>query len=168
MTASITKISNKAPAIKVANKVVDKARSRQFVKKMARQAHAAAGIGAVALTLTSLSLSHLSHGIEMVTGAPSWESWAMATGIDLGFIALEMATICAATDTVRKQVARYSKPAIIGTLTASALLNSLAFAAGVDNLASKAAAVALGVAIPALIYALTRIGAALYLNCDRG
>jgi hypothetical protein len=44
---------------------------------------------AVASTLTALSLTHLAHGISIVTAAPRWENWAMAIGIDLGFVALE-------------------------------------------------------------------------------
>jgi hypothetical protein len=44
-------------------------------------------------------------------------------------------------------------------------MNAFAFAAQVVNPWMMAAAVTLGVAIPALIYALTRVGAALYIDC---
>src|SRR5262245_26594644 len=68
-------------------------RSPLQTRRMRQQAIAGTAIGAVALILTGLSLTHLSHGITIVTGAPAWESWAMAIGIDLGFVALEFANI---------------------------------------------------------------------------
>jgi hypothetical protein len=130
-----------------------------------RQAGTAIGIGAVAVTLTTLSLSHLAHGITIVTGAEGWQSWAMAIGIDLGFVALELAQVATVAEKVRKQVARFARPAIVGTLTGSAGMNAFAFAAQTANHWMMAAAVTLGIAIPALIYSLTRVGAALYVDC---
>src|SRR5262245_745099 len=53
----------------------------RVTRAMRRQGATAVGIGAVAVTLTALSLSHLAHGIELVTHADGWESWAMAIGI---------------------------------------------------------------------------------------
>ena len=117
------------------------------------------------MTLTALSLSHLAHGITIVTGADIWEAWAMSIGIDLGFVALELAQIAVVSDKVRKQVSRFAKPAIVGTLTGSAAMNAFAFAAQTVNPYMMAAAVTLGVAIPGLIYALTHVGAALYIDC---
>jgi hypothetical protein len=52
---------------------------------------AAARVLTVTLVLLGLSLSHLAAGIALVTGAGPYDSWAMAIGIDLGFIALELA-----------------------------------------------------------------------------
>jgi hypothetical protein len=40
----------------------------------------------VALVLLGLSLSHLASGVAIVTGAGYFDGWAMAIGIDLGFI----------------------------------------------------------------------------------
>ena len=51
-------------------------RSTRATRALRRQAATAAGIGAVAVTLTGLSLSHLAHGVEIVTGSSAWESWA--------------------------------------------------------------------------------------------
>jgi hypothetical protein len=141
-------------------------RSRRAARAIHRQAGTAAAIGAVAVTLTTLSLSHLAHGITIVTGANGWEAWAMAVGIDLGFVALELAQIATVSDKVRKQVSRFAKPAIIGTLIGSAGMNAFAFAAQTVSPWMMSAAITLGVAIPALIYALTRVGAALYVDCD--
>jgi hypothetical protein len=67
-------------------------------------------------------------------------------------------------------VSRFARQAILGTLTGSAAMNAFAFAAqaeidgSIRGWCMLTAAVTLGVAIPALIYALTRVGAALYID----
>jgi hypothetical protein len=137
---------------------------RRAHKALRRQAGTAIGVGTVAVTLTALSLSHLAHGVEIVTGSSLWEAWAMAIGIDLGFVALELSQL-AISDKVRRQVSRFARPAILGTLAGSAGMNAFAFAAQTATAYMMAAAITLGVAIPALIYALTRVGAALYIDC---
>jgi len=144
-----------------------KSRARGVSRKtirLRRQRLAAVGLGFVAATLTALSLSHLAHGIQIVTGTDqAWEAWAMAIGVDLGFVALELAQIAITTKTLEKRVARYTKPAIAGTIIGSALMNAFAFAAQASGYMAVAA-VALGVAIPTLVYALTRIGATMYID----
>jgi hypothetical protein len=139
-------------------------RSVRVRKAIRRQALTAIGIGLVAVTLTALSLSHLAHGVEIVTGSSPFEAWAMAVGIDLGFVALELSQISIG-DRLRRTVARYARPAIVGTLIGSAAMNAFAFAAQADGYCMQAAAVAMGVAIPALIFAMTKVGAALYIDC---
>ena len=57
----------------------------------------------------------------------------MAIGIDLGFIALELALLAAPADK-RGAVARYAAPAIIATLAISAAMNGFAFEAHADGL----------------------------------
>ena len=138
-------------------------KSRRAHKALRRQAGTAIGVGTVAVTLTALSLSHLAHGVEIVTGSSQWEAWAMAIGIDLGFVALELSQL-AISDKVRRQVGKFARPAILGTLAGSAAMNAFAFAAQTATAYMMAAAITLGVAIPALIYALTRVGAALYID----
>lgn len=128
-----------------------------------RQKVAAGAIGAVGVTLTALSLSHLASGIALVTGSSGVESWAMASGIDLGFIALEAAQLTVGARLL-KRIDRYTRPAILGTLAGSAAMNAMAFAAHATTYATAAGAVALGLAIPALIYVLMRVGAALYID----
>jgi hypothetical protein len=139
--------------------------NRAMIKKMRRQAMSGVAIGAVAVCLTGLSLSHLAHGIELVTDSGVTEAWAMAIGIDVGFIAMELAQLNAATEKLAKAIARFTKPAIMGTLIFSAAMNAFAFSAQAKGY-MIAPAVVLGIAIPGLIYALTRIGAALYIDCD--
>src|SRR2546428_12080267 len=131
---------------------------RRATKALRRQAGTAIGVGAVAVTLTALSLSHLAHGVQIVTGSSQWEAWSMAIGIDLGFVALELSQL-AIGDKLRRQVSRFARPAILGTLAGSAAMNAFAFAAEASGYVMMAAAVTLGVAIPTLIYALTRVGA---------
>lgn len=142
-----------------------KAPSRQFRRKMQRQAASGVGIGVVAVALTALSLSHLAHGIEIVTGSATWESWAMAIGIDVGFIAMEIATLSCATEKLAKAIGRYTRPGIIGTMLGSAAMNAFAFAAAATGY-MVAPAIVLGVAIPGLVYALTRVGTSLYIDCN--
>lgn len=161
--ANATTVSNVTPLkIRSTRQAARKARpaAARPTARLRRQHAAAAGTGAVTVVLVLLSLSHLAHGIGLVTGAGTWERWAMAIGIDLGFVALEMSQLCAATEAVRRQVGRYAGPAIVGTLAISAGLNALAFGVQAQGLAVYAAA-GLGVAVPALIYALSRITFAL-------
>ena len=126
---------------------------------------AGVAIGAVAIVLTGLSLDHLASGISIVTNNAGWQNWAMAVAIDLGFVTLELAQISAATDKVSKLIAKFTKPAIVGTMVGSAAMNAFAFAAQATGY-MIGPAVVLGLAIPAMIYALTRVGAALYVDCD--
>jgi hypothetical protein len=150
-------VKNVKPSIK-------KVSSKGALKKMKRQALSATAIGVVAVALTALSLDHLAHGIDIVTGTNGWQSWAMAVGIDMGFITLELAQLAAATDKVYKQIAKFTKPAIVGTMVGSAAMNAFAFAASAVGY-MVAPAVVIGISIPALIYALTKVGAAMYIDC---
>jgi hypothetical protein len=135
-------------------------------KRRHPQTMAAMATGTIAGIITALSLTHLAHGIQIVTHAPEWEAWAMAIGIDLGFIALEMALLCTPSDTTRQSVSRYANPAIIGTLATSAAMNAFTFSANLEGFLKIAPAIVLGLAIPAMIYALTRITATLWLDAD--
>ncbi|MFG1462096.1 hypothetical protein V5F77_04280 [Xanthobacter sp. DSM 24535] len=132
-------------------------------KKLRLQRSASVGAASVAVVLTGLSLSHLSHGIHIVTQASAVECWAMAIGIDMGFLAAEAAMLCGSTEAVRKKVWRYAGPAIGGTLSMSSALNALAFVSqALPILPYQVSAAGLGVSIPALIYALVRIAFVLW------
>lgn len=119
-------------------------------------------IGGCAAVVTGLSLNHLATGIATITHCPAWQGWAMAVAVDVGFVSLELAQLTIA-DKVRAKLARYFRPAILGTLAWSAALNALAFAGQASGIAEQAMGVALGLSIPALIYLLTRIGGGMYL-----
>jgi hypothetical protein len=135
-----------------------RAKSRKAVKAERRQAVTALLVGGVAVALTALSLHDLAEGVRIVTHSATWQSYAMASGIDLGFVSTELAMLTA-SDKERKAIAKFANPAIIGTLCGSAVMNAFAFAKDADSMLMAGAAIATGVAIPALIYAFTRIGA---------
>lgn len=92
--------------------------------RLRRQRLAAGASGAVAVILTGLSLTHLAHGVAVVTSAAPWECWAMAAGIDLGFLAAESAMLCAASEPVRRAVGRWAHPTVIASLALSGVLRA--------------------------------------------
>lgn len=145
-----------------ATRLIDR-RKKQAVRVNRQQAYAASAVGTVALALTALSLTHLSHGIEMVTHAPVWESWLMAFGVDAGFVAIELALLCPMSDKTARAIKSYATSAIGGTLVGSAALNALAFGAQAEGYMLYPA-VLFGLAVPALIYAMTRIGATIWMG----
>ncbi len=134
------------------------------VTRSGRHSHAVAAVGvlAVALALLGLSLSHLASGVAIVTGSGERDGWLMAIGIDMGFVALELALLVAPA-AVRPAMARYASPAIVGTLAISAAMNSFAFASHADGLMIYLA-IGLGFAVPALVYALIKTGAIMFFG----
>jgi hypothetical protein len=137
--------------------------TKRAARALRRQTITAYFVGGVAVALTALSLHDLADGVRIVTHGATWQSYAMASGIDLGFISTELVMLTA-SDKSRRALARFANPAIIGTLCGSAVMNAFAFAKDAEGLVMTAAAIAMGVAIPALIYAFTRIGAARWME----
>ena len=140
-----------------------KSRSARLTKAIRRQTIAAVALGMVTLILTGLSLQHLSSGIVIVTKAPEWEGLALAIGIDLGFIFLELAQMMTNKPTTLKMIKRWTTPAIVGTLVGSAIMNAFAFGMPADGWMVYPAVI-LGLAIPALIYATTRTTATMWID----
>jgi hypothetical protein len=70
--------------------------------------------------------------------------------------------VLAAPADKRAAVVRYAAPAIVTTLAISAAMNGFAFAAYANGLLIYRA-IGLGLAIPALIYALTKVAATLWI-----
>jgi hypothetical protein len=136
---------------------------KRAARAIRRQSLIAGTIGLVAVAITALSLHHLATGVELVTHSTTWEAWAMAVGIDIGFVATELGQIVIG-EKLRKRIAVYLKATIFGTLAASAAMNVGAFASHADGWMLYPA-VLMGLAIPALIYLFTRIGAGLYIDC---
>ena len=66
------------------------------------------------LALLGLSLSRLANGVAIMMGSGERGGWLMAAGINLSFVALELAMLVAPADK-RLAVARYAYPAIFGT-----------------------------------------------------
>lgn len=136
--------------------------SRRELEATRQQAFGSAVLATVAVALTVLSLTHLAHGIAVVTNCPGWEAWAMAVGVDLGFVALEIAKVTSRERTINK-IGSHLKVAIVGTIVASSALNAMAFGfAAVGWLVYPA--VILGLAIPAMVYVLTKCGTTMWLD----
>jgi hypothetical protein len=124
----------------------------------------AIGLGSVIIVLLGLSLSHLSAGVQLVTGCTPIEALAMSVGLDLLIVSLEVAMVSTAGTKAYKPVARFANPALIAAFTWSAGLNALAFSADTSVLWMTIVAASLGASIPALIYAGTRAWAALAIS----
>ena len=92
----------------------------------------AAGLGLVILVLLYLSLNHLARGIAVVTLCQDWEGLAMAVGLDLLIVALEVAMVVTAGTKAARPVARFANPALITAFAWSAGLNGFAFSANQD------------------------------------
>ena len=131
-------------------------------KAVRRQATMACFAGLIATVLVGLSLSHLAHGIEFM-GVGNAEAWAMAVGIDLGFISLELLVVNAVTEATRRKIERHARPAIIGTLVGSSVMNAVAFGMQASGWFIYPACL-LGAVIPALIYLITRAATTAYLS----
>ena len=144
-----------------------KQKSAAMRKRLTRQRHASYGVGSVALVLTGLSLSHLAGGVQLLTQSDASHAWAMAAGIDLGFIGLELSTLCAATEGLRKTLCKLTRPAVIATLVLSALMNAYAFAANSPSLPFVVASALLGISIPALIYVLTKVSVTMWTDAQK-
>jgi hypothetical protein len=127
----------------------------------------AAGLGAVILVLIGLSLSHLAHGVQIVTGCAWWEALAMAIGLDLLIVGLEVAMVSTAGTKAYRPVARFANPALVAAFVWSAGLNAFAFSATSMVLWMTVVAASLGASIPALIYCGTRAWAALTIESTR-
>jgi hypothetical protein len=144
-----------------------KAAVRANAQEVQAQRYSAGALGGIAAVITGLSLSHLAHGIEVITHPSyAWEAWAMAVGIDLGMIVTEIATLTAG-ERVRRETRWYSVVMIAGTLVLSAAMNAFGFASQADTLAFQAAGVVFGLAVPAAIYVLMRQAAAHYLDAHK-
>ena len=126
--------------------------------------HAPAGLGAVILVLPGLSFGHLAHGVQIVTGCEMWEGTAMAIGLDLLIVGLEIAMVSTAGTKADRAVARFTNPALFLAFTWSAGLNAFAFSWASATMWMLVTAAALGFSTPPLIYAGTKTWAALAIS----
>jgi hypothetical protein len=138
------------------------ATTKRAAKALRRQTVIAGVIGGTAVALTALSLHHLASGVQAVTASRPWESWAMAVGIDIGFIGAELSQVIVG-EKLRKAIARYLQCLILGTLVMSAGMNVAAFTAHANGWLIYPG-VLFGLAVPGLIYLTTRIAAAIYID----
>jgi hypothetical protein len=124
----------------------------------------AAGLGAVILVLLGLSLSHLARGIVVVAGCEMWEGTAMAVGLDLLIVGLEIALVSTTGTKAHKAGARFANPALFLAFAWSSGLNAFAFSWNSTTLPMQVIAAALGFSIPLLIYAGVRSWSALAIS----
>lgn len=152
-------MSNQAQVVKFPKKVakINPKLSSVHRRQLRQQLFSGSAVCIAALTLTGLSLAHLAHGISIVTHASTIEGWAMAVGIDFGFVALEAAKITTVGDQQTKEINKMANPTIVGMMIGSAVLNAFAFSAQSDGWMMYPAIV-MGLAIPAMIYNLTKVG----------
>jgi hypothetical protein len=163
MTKSTSPRATTTNVVKIPTQNVS--RPKRASKPKRKPAHASwtaaatTAILGVCVVLVGLSLSHLAEGVQLVTGSGTAAAWSMAVGIDLAFVALEVAMLVS-PDEIRPAVGRYASPAIVGTLGVSAAMNAFAFASHAQGLMIYPA-IGLGFAVPALIFALTKTAATL-------
>lgn len=153
------------PSSKTTKQTRRATRSIRATRARRRQAIVAGCVGSVGVLITALSLSHLASGVRLITGCELWEAWAMSVAVDVGFVATKFCTLVVG-EKLRKKIATLSNVTIVGTLAGSAGMNVYAFASQATNPYVLAAAIALGLAIPALIFAFMRLGAALWFDCQ--
>ncbi len=91
-------------------------------------------LGGTTVALMGVSLTHLSDGVQELTGIPVWQSWAMAIGIDAMLISVALALLTAELE-VRRDISKVGQAMEVGTLAMSAGLNALAFSGGHFDLA---------------------------------
>jgi len=164
MSQAVTNVT----AISATRREAAPRQGRRTAKAAIFRRHApAAGLGLVILVLLYLSLNHLARGVQIVTLCERWEGIAMAIGLDLLIVGLEVAMVVTAGTKAARPVARFANPALVGAFLWSAGLNAFAFTADTSVLWMTITAASLGASIPALIYAGTRTWAALTIETRR-
>jgi hypothetical protein len=79
--------------------------SKRAMKANRRQAMTATALGGVAVALAALSLNDLASGIALVSpNVSTWQAWALAIGIDAGFITTELVQLTI-SEKLRKAIA---------------------------------------------------------------
>jgi hypothetical protein len=137
--------------------------SARMVRRLKLQHGAALLLGTVAAAMTTVSLSHIAGGVEHIThgAVPEWQAWGVAVGLDINYVGMEMAGVVAAMQHVRDRLHRLTKIGIPAVMGFSMALNALEFAAGATNAYEMAAAIGMGVILPALVFMAFRVAAVL-------
>jgi hypothetical protein len=98
--------------------------AKTTTRKPRKASRSSAGLGAVILVLLGLSLSHLARGIVVVAGCEMLEGTAMAVGLDLLIVGLEIALVSTIATKAHKAVARFANPALFLAFAWSSGLNA--------------------------------------------
>jgi hypothetical protein len=109
--------------------------SARMVRRIRLQHGVACLIGIVAAAMTTVSLSHIAGGVEHIThsAVPTWQAWGVAIGLDVNYVAMEMAGVVAAMQHVRDRLHRLTCWGIPAVMGFSMSLNALEFAVGATN-----------------------------------
>src|SRR5258708_13609472 len=152
------------PTQKTTRKVV-KAQpvSARMLRRVKLQHWSAVLLGVVAAAMTTVSLSHIAGGVTHLTHAavPEWQAWGVAVGLDVNYVAMEMAGVVAPIQHVRDRLHRLTRLGIPAVMGFSMCLNALEFAAGATNVWELAAGIAMGVILPGLVFLTFRVAATL-------
>jgi hypothetical protein len=137
--------------------------SSRMVRRLKLQHGTALLLGVVAAAMTTVSLSHIAGGVTHITHAavPEWQAWGVAIGLDVNYVAMEMAGVVAAMQHVKDRLHRLTRWGIPAVMGFSMSLNALEFAAGATNAYELAAGVAMGVILPGLVFLAFRVAAVL-------
>jgi hypothetical protein len=137
--------------------------SSRMVRRLKLQHGTALLLGVVAAAMTTVSLSHIAGGVTHITHAavPEWQAWGVAVGLDVNYVAMEMAGVVAAMQHVKDRLHRLTRWGIPAVMGFSMSLNALEFAAGATNAWELAAGVAMGVILPGLVFLAFRVAAVL-------
>lgn len=123
--------------------------------KLARRA-VAVWAGSAGLAVLGLSVSHVAHAIQAITGEGA-SSVLLAIGVDCGMVASEVAEVVC-NDC--PECVTWAKRVVWGTLALSASLNAWAFSARASSWALWALSIGLGVLCPFLVFGLGRVATA--------
>jgi hypothetical protein len=93
--------------------------SVRMVRRLKLQHGTALLLAIVAAAMTTVSLSHIAGGAESITHAavPQWQAWGVAVGLDVNYVAMELAGVVAAMQHVRDRLHRLTRvgiPAVMG------------------------------------------------------
>jgi hypothetical protein len=152
------------PVRKPARNVAQARRITARTSRRLKLQHAVAVlIGIVTAAMTTVSLSHIAGGVAEIThgAVPGWQAWGVAIGLDVNYVAMEMAGVVAAMQHVRDRLHRLTRLGIPAVMGFSMALNALEFAAGATNAYELAAGIAMGVILPALVFLTFRVAAVL-------
>ena len=124
-------------------------------QRLARRA-VAVWSGSAGLAVLALSVSHVAHAIQAITGEGAG-SVLLAIGVDCGMVACEVAeVVCEGCPDVET----WAKRVVWGTLALSASLNAWAFSATAATWALWGLSIGLGVLCPFLVFGLGRVATA--------
>jgi hypothetical protein len=127
-------------------------------RKYKAQRMVAGSIFCISAGVVALSLGHLTQGVIDHTGSDLWQAGLMAAGIDLLMLAHKAGAMVAATEAVRRKIAPWTMATVIGTSIMSAYMNAFEFAQHAHSQLQFYGGIALGCAIPAMVYASLVVG----------